>query len=737
MQKRMRILSTLVMAFLAIALVLASLFIFNRSVGMRLQNSTYETLGEISMQQQFTFKAELDNERISLESISKTLALIGQDEDEGEILEYLTTIQDLHGFSTLMVCDINGFGILSDSTYINASDSEFFKSAIQGEFYFSEPFVSLVSDEIVLTAAVPVYIDGKVDGVLAAEYTTDYLRVFLSEAFGGQSYTAVVNNNGIVMLESYDQYGPGANLYEIFNLVAIANNRSADEVLADVHEGRDGTIEYTYSDETRLGDYRPLDFNDWTILTLIPTAVIEDEVAGIFESMTIVTIVSLSSLAFFLLYIMLRERRNLKMVEKLAYYDELTGLYNLTKLKIEAKRLLADHPDTEFVIIKFDFVNFKAINELFSFEVGNDVLSKVKIVSDTITDPTYYHARVGTDEFMFFAKSSVFKDFKEERINFERMFIGLLSGVERHQFKFRYGRYIIPKGFNDIDEIVNRVNLAHTITKGEGADEFCDYDDSFKSQLLKVTEITNKMENALKNGDFKVYLQPKHKILTDEIIGAEALVRWIEADGNMIFPNEFIPLFESNGFITELDKYMLENVCKLQQEWRNQGRSYLPISVNFSRLHLDNPNFVEEIISIADSYEVPHRYIEIELTETVLTDKESELEGVLESLHQKGFAISIDDFGSGYSSLGMLKNFKVDTLKIDRSFFVNNRDSERGKAVVKSVIDLAHELNMYTVAEGVELKEQIDFLKEIDCSAAQGYFYTKPMPIEEFCRLEW
>ncbi len=731
----MRILPTFAVAFFAITVVLISLLMFNSSVGTRLEDSTTETLGEISMQQQFTFKAALDNERTALESISETLTLIGR--DEVAITEYLATIQDLYGISTLIVCDNKGVGIISDFSIVDISQKDYFINAMNGDFYMSEPYVSLISDDIVLTAAIPIYVDGKVDGVLAAEYTIDYLRLFLSEAFGGQSYTTVVNNNGIVMLESYDLYGPGANLYEIFNLVAIANSRSADDVLADVYEGRGGSIEYTFAGETKLGDYRPLEFNGWTILTLIPSDVIDEEVSGIFGSMTIVTIVSLASLALFLLYIMWRERRNLKMVEKLAYYDELTGLYNLTKLKIEAKNLLTHHPNTEFVIIKFDFVNFKAINELFSFEIGNDVLRKVKVVSDTVTDSSYFHARVGTDEFMFFAKSSVFEDFKNTRFDFERMFVSLLTGVERHLFKFRYGRYIIPKGFNDIDEIVNRVNLAHTITKEAGAEEFCDYDDSFKMQLLKVTEITNKMKNALKNSDFKTYLQPKHKILTGEIVGAEALVRWIEPDGNTIYPNEFIPLFESNGFITELDKFMLKSVCKLQQEWHEQGRDYLPISVNFSRLHLENPCFVQEIIDIANAYDVPHNFIEIELTETVLTDKEGEFEGVLESLHQNGFAISIDDFGSGYSSLGMLKNFKVDTLKIDRSFFVNSRDSERGKAVVKSVIDLAHKLNMYTVAEGVELKEQIDFLKEIDCSAAQGYFYTKPMPIAEFNLLEW
>ncbi len=737
MKKFSRTIMTLLVSLFVFLAILISAVMFNSSVSKRLQSSTQETLSEISLQQQFAFQMKLENERETLESVAETLVLFGYDQEA--IVTYIRTADTHSGASDIVVVDeTTGLGIAANGDIIDISDQEYFHEAKMGDFIFTEPSESIITGEMVITAAIPIYEFGEVAGVLVAEYPLEYLREFLSSAFGGNSYTAVVNRNGIVMLESFDLYKPGADLYQIFNMVAIANNRSADEVLDDVYNGIGGSIEYTYKEETKLADYRPVGFNDWSILTLIPIEVIDDEVNAIFISMSVVTGVVIFCFVVFLIYILVTERKSLKTVERLAYYDELTGLYNLTKLKIDAKKQLEQHPNTEFVIIKFDFVNFKAINELFSFETGNHILRTVKVVSDTVKDSSYMHARVGVDEFMFFAKASVFTDFKEGRKVFETMYKDLLKdvGIDKHRLNFRYGRYIIPKGETDIDEIVNRVNLAHTHTKVEGAELFSDYDDNFKKQLLSATNIINKMESALENGDFKAYLQPKHNLANGKIVGAEALVRWIEPNGNMIYPNEFIPIFESNGFIAQLDMHMLEQVCIILKELEQDKDSRIPISVNFSRIHLNNPHFIDEIVEIVDRHNIPHKYIEIELTETAFTEKEMELEDVFKNLQQNGFAISIDDFGSGYSSLGMLKNFNVDTLKIDRSFFVNTSDNERGKTVVTSVIDLAHKLNMYTVAEGVELQDQIDFLKEIDCEAAQGYFYTRPMPFEDFKKLE-
>ncbi len=246
------------------------------------------------------------------------------------------------------------------------------------------------------------------------------------------------------------------------------------------------------------------------------------------------------------------------------------------------------------------------------------------------------------------------------------------------------------------------------------------------------------MHKALDHEEFKVFLQPKCNVNTGKIKGAEALVRWIESNGNMVFPNEFIPLFEQNGFIVELDKYMLKGVCSILRSYIDRGIECLPISVNFSRLHIQNPNFVKEIADIVISHGVETKYIDIELTESTVMENGNQLRTLLKDLHKAGFLVSIDDFGSGYSSLGMLKNFKVDTLKLDRSFFVDFEEEDeygRGNLVVESVVKLAGKLNMYTVAEGIEDQEQLEFLQRINCDAAQGYYFSKPVPLVQFDKM--
>ncbi len=448
--------------------------------------------------------------------------------------------------------------------------------------------------------------------------------------------------------------------------------------------------------------------------------------------LTIVATISISTV-FFLIYIMKLRKKHLSLVEKMAYYDEITGLPNLNKFKLEAQEIMDNNPDKVFIIVKFDIVNFKAINEIFDFSVGNKVLEKIAEVKKFVDNEYFLKSRVGSDEFLIFADDKLLLDLESATIKYEQIFKELVPDLEIHKFEFRYGRYIVPKDEKkDINDIVNKVTMAHGLTKISSGSKIIDYDDSFKESVIKFTEITNKMQRALLNEEFKIYLQPKVRISDFKVVGAEALVRWIEDDGMMIYPNEFIPLFEKNGFIVKLDMYMFERACMLIKSWLTKGEKCVPIAVNFSRLNLLNSNLINELNCIIDKYDVPKKYIEIELTETLVAENEEDLKELFDKFHKEGFVVSIDDFGAGHSSLGMLKNYKADTLKLDRSFLINSKGDVRGDVVVSGIIKLAHDLNMDTVAEGVEKKDQLDFLQTIDCYAAQGYYFSKPLQVSEF-----
>ncbi len=728
-EKYQKIITVAAIVFM-LALITTSLFLFNQSVSARLEMSTAQTLSEISGQQQFTFNSELMNERNALYSIADTLVIMGH--NEGQIVEYLNGLIEHQGFAAFIVCDETGVGVHSNGDIVDVSQKPYFAAALQGEYVLSEPSTAVASDEIVVTAAVPIYEDNEIAGVVVAEYTEEYLRAFLSEAFNGMSYTAVVNQDGVIMLESDQVHGVGTTLYQLLDKSTIADGRTASEIVADIEAGRADSFEYTYEGDRKLCDYRPVELNHWFLVTIVPVEVMSETMNDIVVSMLLVAFVILLCFLLFIVYLLYIRRKNYKTVERLAYYDELTGAYNISKLRLEARKLLTNNTNTSFIIVKFDFVNFKSINALYSFEKGDELLKLAKKVSDTIQDPSFFIARVGTDEFIFFGKLALFDNFEVQRFYFEQLFKDMIEGLDHYQLTFRYGRYIIPKGETDINEIINRVNLAHSNTKLDGFGLFCDYDENYKSKLLRDTEITNKMHTALENGEFEVYLQPKFSVQGEKLVGAEALVRWIEKDGTMLFPGDFIPLFEKNGFIADLDKYVLEQTCKVIQNWRSKGYAYLKVSVNLSRRNLSNPSIIEEIVAVIDKYNVPHENIEIELTESVAVENEGALSEFYSHLHDKGIQTSIDDFGVGYSSLSMLKTLHVDTLKMDRSFFVGDEYAMRSDRLIDGIVKLSHSLGLYVVAEGIEMTEQVELLKTVQCDAVQGYVYSKPIPICEF-----
>lgn len=244
-------------------------------------------------------------------------------------------------------------------------------------------------------------------------------------------------------------------------------------------------------------------------------------------------------------------------------------------------------------------------------------------------------------------------------------------------------------------------------------------------------ELEKDFEEGLKNNEFKIFLQPKFDIKTEKIVGAEALIRR-KKDGKLIMPNSFIPEYERIGIITRLDMFVFESVCKKIREWKEKGYKLIPIAINESRRHLYNKNHVNELEEIVKYYNVNPNLIELELTETVVVENIESAKEAERKVHALGFVVSMDDFGVGYSSFYMLKNINIDILKIDKSFSDEVMEDKRGRIILESIIDMAKKLQIKTVAEGIETKEQLEYLKQIGCDMVQGYYFARPLPIDEF-----
>ncbi len=718
------VISTVVL-LLFVAFVLSQ---FNRWVDINLESTATTVYTELVSQQQNSFNQQLDRERDGLESISKAIIEFGYDEET--FFSYVDSVKEEFHYENLTIVDIEGKGFLNGEL-IDISDRDYFMAAVKGETITSEPYLCDETDKMVIAVAAPIYYEGYVQGIITAEYDTDTLSALLASSVSEQGQALIVNGDGEILMNTKTEQ---TGLFP-FPGTVFTGSVDSTEVQRDFNSYGENIFTYSLDERDYYAIYLPLEVNSWSLVYILPEEIVRAHVNEIFILTLIVSLIIITIFIVLIIYILVSKRRNLERIEKIAYYDELTGIRNLAKFKIDVAEVLHNNPDKQYYMVKGDIVNFKAINELFDFNVGNEVLKTIANVGREMTFGGFIQARMNSDEFIMFAEGEVFEDMEKTSMMYESRFKEMLKCADGHQISFRLGRYRIEKGECDIDGMISNTNLAHSFAKTNTSKLIWDYDDSFKERLLKATEITNRMEGALNREEFRVYLQPKYSVSDKKIIAAEALVRWIDFDGNITYPNDFIPLFERNGFIIELDKYMLEKVCKMMRSWHDSGRELIPVSVNFSRNNLKNPDFAHNINAIVQRYEIPTKYIEIELTETGLEDNEKELENIFIQLKEQGFLVSIDDFGSGYSSLGMLKEFRADTLKLDRSFFVNHKDDERGNIVVDEVIRLSGRLDMFTVAEGIEDEDQHGFLRKVGCDAAQGYFYAKPMPIHEFEKL--
>ncbi|MEG1579001.1 MAG: EAL domain-containing protein, partial [Oscillospiraceae bacterium] len=373
--------------------------------------------------------------------------------------------------------------------------------------------------------------------------------------------------------------------------------------------------------------------------------------------------------------------QHIAQLEKLAFYDPLTGCRTLYKFLEDAREILQRQMETKHFLVKMDIENFKLINQIYGYQKGDDILQCVaRAIEKTGRDGGEIYARVFNDEFVALFSMEDSATISALNDDFIKNFYSELGRHFTFNFTFAYGVYVIePTDLQtlDVKDLFERVNVAHKAAKLDKSHRFIIYDDTLIQKALHTKEIENKMAHALAAGEFIAYLQPKYRLDTETICGAEALTRWRNENTDLFLPGAFIAVLERNGFITKVDFHALYNVCCVIKGWIEAGITPVPISVNFSRLHLSNRKFVRNLCQVVDSVGIERKWIEIEITETAIYDNIETLRILLDDLHQNGFTMSMDDFGSGYSSLGMLKDLPVDIIKMDGSFFMDQKDPER------------------------------------------------------------
>lgn len=411
-------------------------------------------------------------------------------------------------------------------------------------------------------------------------------------------------------------------------------------------------------------------------------------------------------------------------------HDRLTGLYNKEFFYQKSELILNSNSGKLFDMVCVDIEHFKLVNDLFGTEEGDNLLKYLANDLKERASNIGISGRIGPDTFVTLLPHRT--DYCKE------MFAEVTSSLNEYPMNInivlRFGIYEIDDTTIPVNVMCDRAKLAIESIKGKYEVYFSYYDQSIRNKMLLERTIVDNMKEALTKNQFQIYYQPKYDLSTEKIIGAEALVRWQHPENGFMTPDEFIPLFEKNGFITDLDMYVWEGACKEIYNIRKLGIDPLPISVNVSRVDIYNPSLTDMLMDLVKKYDIEPKYLHLEITESAYTENPRQLIDVVQTLKNVGFVIEMDDFGTGYSSLNMLNELPIDMLKLDMRF-LQNKININDNNIISFIISLAKWMNLEVVAEGVETREQVTMLQNMDCNYAQGYYYARPMPQIDYEKL--
>lgn len=670
--------------------------------------------------------------------------------NESEIAFYLSEVVVDGTFERVGVFNLNGDIVTSDKNHFSVADEKGYRDSMKGEASISLPVRDKVNDKNIIVFTAPLMQENKVNGGVmiaksVASIENEFLRAFF---YGSGAFYIIDNTTGNVLMNSteVDKEKLFDNLY---NEMIREDEQTMDiketvaKLKADLMAGRSGIIKSSVNGDKKYIGYAAISnpFTPWSLVSVVDEEFILKKSHHVVVKAFVLCSVVIALFLIMAAYIFRMKEKTKNKLAELAYTDALTKIDNLNNFYRKAVEILKRNKEDSYSIVCIDVNNFKYINETYGYHIGDTLLIQIAERLSATFHGEEICARINNDHFIMLVKT-IFENSEMRYKALENDFLEEINrGIMKFPISFSAGVYRVENHDEAIVSMVDKALLALKNVKNSknvknvknSKNVYFDYySEDLLQQFIKNNQIEAMMHPALENKEFIVYLQPKIDLNTLDLIGAEALVRWISPTKGFMRPDEFIPLFEKNGFIVKLDFYVLEESCKKIREWIDAGITPVPISVNQSRINMDDPFYVEKLNEVIQKYEIPVNLIEIELTEGMFLTNKTGLIKIMERIRKIGFCMSMDDFGSGYSSLNLLKEIPVDILKIDKEFLDETANSRKSRIIISQVVTMAKKLGMKVVCEGVENENQAIFLKKIQCDFAQGYLYAKPMPIDEF-----
>ncbi len=620
----------------------------------------------------------------------------------------------------------------------DAQDVPSVDEALAGKSFISPPFLSKETGQPIVVFYAPVYQEGRIIGVIVGSQQVAHLeRTLTKDFYRGLGYCHIVNNAGEVILHSVNP-ASDQHLTNLFDKIrSFMPPEESKALVATMQEdfvsGRQNIVHLKKAKDKQIVGYMSVpSYTDWNVICIIEERKLWGASMPLLIKILALTSGAVVILLLFLTYLNLNRRHAQLRLEQVAYGDEITGGKNLHYFQQQAPILLQKNKNTPYFILRFDIDRFKHFNNSFGYAMGDQLLKALyQLVSEFYPpEKDQLVARMYSDEFVVLAQDTGELDPICE-------LYGLMSHVGSrigltYVLHFSLGIYRIADNAEPLEDMLNKAHLAQRYYKENRLERSYLYSETLLQAMTDDSTMESHMEASLQNNEFLVYLQPKIELKQEKVCGAEALVRWNSQVFGFMPPGKFIPLFEKNGFIQRLDFFVLESVCRFLRQRLDAGQSLLPISVNQSRLHSYDPLYLERLQTMVARYNIPPAFIELEITESVLLENMERVEENIRAVRQLGFRISIDDFGSGYTSLHFLQDVEVDVIKMDRSLLAGAEVSAKRRKILQYLIAMSHALGMEVVCEGIETAEQVALIRSVGGDVAQGYYYGRPMPQEAF-----
>lgn len=690
-----------------------------------LLNSDIQTnLNEIVIQNKDVINNSLSNEVNKLNLISSQLSE-RYSQKQIPLEQIFTEFANDKNESQLFIALPNGTAYLPDGESLDINGRKYFRLALEGQSNVSDRLISRANGSTLFVMSAPITSNNEIIGTIQRQFTLEQMYDLCSSSlYTDKGYTYIINSDGYIIIGSQDEeYTPESD--NLFRLLFVDNPDETRILQEHIDTNTTGFMKVSYRGTKIYASYTPLDkVYDWYLVSSVKTNAVLPNVQTVVKIFYVVLFVLfigflLSSSYFF--YSRLEQEKKLR---KLAFIDPVTGLDTYTKFQFDLQSILQSNPTKKFFIFTFDVDNFKYINNYYGYNIGDSILTIIhKLYSETLLSNELC-ARLYSDHFVMLledASTQRLNSLFSSEITIDNIIVYLSAGI-----------YEITDSNENVNLMVDKANLASKNSKGTHHKKVEFYNVEIDKKLIQNEQAKRAIEKAIQNDEIVPFFQPKVNINTNEIEGAEALARWITKAGIIIPPSDFIPLSEKTGLIHEIDFIILEKTLRFLRKCLDDGIDCTPISINFSRMHLMSHDFIVRLISKINEYQIPPKLIEIELTETVIFDNYQIIEEFINHLHKQGLQISMDDFGSGYSSLNMLKDVEIDVIKFDRGFLQDTQKSERQKVILSAITNMAVGLGIKVVVEGVETQENVNLMKEYGCTIAQGYYYAKPMPIDQF-----